>query len=371
MAVEPTLPDYAGPCVSNVLPELVKPRREVDWLPEITEGASAVVLLLLDGLGWRQLQERDALCPELTSMAGSAITTVAPSTTATALVSLTTGLPPTEHGLVGYRLHVDGEVLNVLRWRMGSTDVRQQVPPETLQPFECFLGTRPSVVTRAEFAATGFTRAHLRGSALHGWFMPSSLPVEVERLVSAGEKLVYAYYDGVDKVSHLHGLDDHFDAEIRWTDGLVGSLLDVLPPECVLVVTADHGQVDIGGNVIRLPEEILDLVALQSGEGRFRWLHARPGAQDRLLDVCRGKFSDQAWVLSIEQLMDERWLGPPPTAEVRGRLGDIALVPFAPVAFDDPDDTGPFPLVGRHGSLTEAEALVPLLAARGRRQART
>ncbi len=72
---------------------------------------------MLDGLGWEQLQ--DAPRPDAhvsRAMTGGPITTVAPSTTATALTSITTGLPPGEHGVVGYRIDVHGEVLNVLRW---------------------------------------------------------------------------------------------------------------------------------------------------------------------------------------------------------------------------------------------------------------
>jgi hypothetical protein len=45
------------------------------------------------------------------------------------------------------------------------------------------------------------------------------------------------------------------------------------------------------------------------------------------------------------------------------RLGDVALVAKGTHAFVDPADTGPYRLIGRHGSLTRAEMLVPLLAA--------
>ena len=41
-----------------------------------------------------------------------------------------------------------------------------------------------------------------------------------------------------------------------------------------------------------------------------------------------------------------------------------ALVAAGTVAFDDPADTGPYELIGRHGSLTAAEMFVPLLAVR-------
>ncbi len=82
--------------------------------------ADQVVLFVLDGLGWEQLQARRSLAPMLSGMMGGPILTVAPSTTATALTSITTGLTPGEHGVVGYRVAVDGEVLNVLRWSVGA-----------------------------------------------------------------------------------------------------------------------------------------------------------------------------------------------------------------------------------------------------------
>ena len=92
---------------------------------------------------------------------------------------------------------------------------------------------------------------------------------------------MFAYYDGLDKVSHEYGLAGHFDAEIAWCDRLVAEICDLLPPGAVLVVTADHGQVHTGDNVIGLPSDVLEHVARQSGEARFRWFHARPGRQAR------------------------------------------------------------------------------------------
>jgi hypothetical protein len=68
-------------------------------------------------------------------------------------------------------------------------------------------------------------------------------------------------------------------------------------------------------------------------------------------------------VRSRQQIIDDGWFGPTVSPPVAARYGDVALVPFEPISFDDPADSGPFPLVCRHGSLTSAEMLVPLLAA--------
>jgi hypothetical protein len=71
---------------------------------------------------------------------------------------------------------------------------------------------------------------------------------------------------------------------------------------------------------------------------------------------------DVAWVMSRQELIDGGWFGPVVSPPVAARFGDVALMAKAPVSFVDAADSGPYPLVCRHGSLTSAEMLVPLLA---------
>ena len=95
MTNELVLPDYDRACTSNVMAPLVEdPDNVPDWFPPGVVGADQVVLLVLDGLGWHQMQDRLSLLRGLSTMEARAITTVAPSTTATALTSIATGLPP-------------------------------------------------------------------------------------------------------------------------------------------------------------------------------------------------------------------------------------------------------------------------------------
>lgn len=359
---QPVLPDYAGACITNVVPALLDPPSSWPaWFSEGAADADQVVLLVLDGLGWDQLQQRASLAPTLCGLAGGPITTVAPSTTATALTSITTGLPPGEHGVVGYRIDVDGEVLNVLRWQASGRDARATIPPEKIQFHEAFEGHRPPVVTKAEFRTTGFTVAHLDRTRISGWRMASTLVTEVGQLLGAGEPFVYAYYEGIDKVAHEYGLGAHYDAELVACDRLVSDLLDTLPPGAVLVVTADHGQVEVGDNLVVPAPEVMRHVRSQSGEGRFRWLHARPGHARQLLDAATEHHGGVAWVVGVDTVIDDGWLGPTVSEAARARLGDVALVAREPVSFVDPEDSGPFELIGRHGSLTRDEMLVPLL----------
>jgi predicted AlkP superfamily pyrophosphatase or phosphodiesterase len=357
------LPDYGGPCVCNVAPTLIEaPEVWPEWFPAGVAEADQVLLLVLDGLGWEQLQARRPLAPMLSGMAGGPILTVAPSTTSTAMTSITTGLTPGEHGVVGYRVAVDGSVLNVLRWSVGGRDARSRIPPEKLQPAPAFEGQRPPAVTRADFRTSGFTSAHLDGVRFHGYRVSSSLVIEATRLLRAGEPFVYAYYEGIDKVAHEYGLGEHFDAEVGYVDRLVSDLAAALPAGAALVVTCDHGQVEVGDHIVPLDRDVFDQLDFQSGEGRFRWLHARAGRQRELLEAVRSHHGHQGWVLSRDELIDDGWLGPRVSDAARGRLGDVALVAKGDLAFFDRDDTGLFELVSRHGSVTSAEMRVPLLA---------
>jgi predicted AlkP superfamily pyrophosphatase or phosphodiesterase len=368
VVVSPVLPTLGGPSLTGVVPGLLAHlygnEPLPDWVPASVAGASQIVLLVLDGLGWEQLGARRGLVPTLAEASGRSITSVAPSTTACALTSLVTGRPPAEHGVVGYRVAYDDEILNVLQWTLGGIDARARVPARAFQPLPLFPGAPGpvSVVTRNDYGSTGFSAAHLGDSTLHSWHTPAGLLTGVRALLEAGERFVYAYYEGIDKVAHARGLGASYDDELRYVDRMVGDVLDVLPPGAVLVVTADHGQVEVGAAVEVLGADVMDGVRLISGEGRFRWLHTRPGAVDDVAAAARGAFGDVAWVRTKDEMVEEGWLGGVPSATVSSRLGDIVLAPFTPTAFLDPADTGELRLLARHGSLTPEEMLIPLLS---------
>jgi hypothetical protein len=218
------------------------------------------------------------------------------------------------------------------------------------------------VISRAAFAGTGFSNAHLAGATPALWHVASSIPVEVGRHLRAGAPFVYAYYDGIDKIAHVSGLGEHYDAELVALDRLVADIVEALTPGSALVVTADHGQVDVGAGARLLDAAVVAGTELISGEGRFRWLHARPGAAGDVLAAAKELYEAEAWVRTVDQLDEEGWYGGSLGPRARDRLGDVAIVPFAPVAYLDPADRNEHVLICRHGSLTAEEMLVPLVA---------
>jgi hypothetical protein len=364
MGVEAVRPDYGGPNVVGVVPALLGVR-PVEWMPAPVAGARASVLLVLDGLGWEARQRFPTELPELRACTGGPVSTVVPSTTPAALTSITTGLPPSRHGITGFRIRHERGVLNAIRWQLA--DGARPPDPEHVQKERVFCGRRVPVVTKTMFRTTGFTAAHMRGVDFHGWQTTSVLVEHVRRLVVGGAPFVYAYYSGVDEVAHAYGLEsEYYPAELAATDRLVGQLLDALPDDVALVVTADHGQVQVGPDRWRSLAPLHDMVETYAGDGRFRHLHAKPGQAGDLHAAATELHGDEAWVFRREELLDEGWLGPDPVPATYRRVGDVVLAARAPVGFVDPTLPYEAQLVAAHGSVTAAEIEVPLVASRGR-----
>lgn len=360
LALDRTLPTYDGHCVTAVAPALCA-GVEADLVSDAIAAARTVVLLVVDGLGWHQLRRHRALAPALAAASAAAppITTVAPSTTATALTSLATGAAPGEHGLVGYRIATSLGLLNALRWRAGGRDARAELPPDELQPVEPFCGQPAAVVTRAEFRHSGFSGAHLRGGTFWGWHDLPGFVAAVRAAVDEGFRFVFAYYDTVDKIAHEFGLGERYHAALAETERLAVALRSDLPAAVPVIVTADHGVVEVLEPPVTVDPEVVALTDGWSGEARLLWLHACAGAESALASACE-RYAGIAEIAPVEQVLDEQWLGRHVTETARGRLGDVALVPRGLQAFTMPDEDQPHhALIGRHGGLTAEEMLVP------------
>ncbi|MFZ2748983.1 MAG: alkaline phosphatase family protein, partial [Propioniciclava sp.] len=121
LAPAPVVPRYGSDALCDVVPSLAASLGVDGWenvlgVPE----ASRWVLLLVDGLGDLNLAEAVEEAPFLGGLrtTGGQLTAGVPSTTATSITSLGTGLTPGQHGMLGYsfRNPVGGGLLNALLW---------------------------------------------------------------------------------------------------------------------------------------------------------------------------------------------------------------------------------------------------------------
>lgn len=357
----PTAPNWDENHLGALVPALMRPPEERrDWLPAPARSAERVVLVLLDGLGADAI-DTFAL-PTLGEMAGGSFSTVCPATTAAALTSLTTGTLPGRHGTTGFRVRVRSDVLNVLRWR---TQNGSEVVPHRFQPLTPFRGESVPVVAPREYANTSFTEAHLRGVT----YRPSLSRTNAIELavadIEAGAPFVYLYDAIVDQVAHRYGLRGRmYEAEVRSADRFVEELVQRLPSDTAVLVTADHGQIHVE-DWIDLPDSVQSEVAVAAGDARFRSLYAFPGRVAILEARAREALSDRVWVMTRSELCNSGWLGPV-NAVAAERLGDVILVPHGPVGIFDPSCPGERALRSAHGGFDPREMTVPLRSSFGR-----
>lgn len=377
------MPAYGRRSVADVLPAVAHALGAGDAvgavpldlrLPE----APAYVVLLVDGLGACQLREHAHAAPFLagllTADPRATATAAVPSTTATSLTSIGTGLPPGRHGVVGYTSRVPGtdRLLNALRWD-AAVDPRQWQPHPTV--FDRIRReVEVTVVNSREFAASGLTAAAHRGAEYVGADKVGERIAAAAALATrngAGPSLTYLYESDLDWTGHRHGVDSAaWRQELRAVDGQAEQLRDALPAAARLLVIADHGMVDAPADG-RIDVDsgagaeagLRDGVPLVGGEARFRHLYCRGGAVEDVVATWRGVLGERATVLTRDEAVAQGWFGPL-DAGVRARVGDVVVAARGDLALLA---TEGFPyedrLIGMHGSLTEAEMLVPLLVA--------
>jgi hypothetical protein len=334
--------------------------------------APSYVVFLVDGLGEHNLRQHAAHAPYLAGLLDrhEPLTCGVPSTTATSLTSLTTGLGAGRHGVVGYTSRIPGteRLMNSLKWDPAVT-------PEIWQPHASALarveeaGALAAVVNKAEFAGSGLTLAGMRDVDFHG---VDSVWERLDTVCDLAERpgsLTYCYESELDHTGHARGCESPEWLEVlRSVDAEAERLRDELPAEVALLVTADHGMIDVPGDDRLEVDDVpglLDDVELLGGEARFRHLYTRGGAVEDVTARWRGELADRAAVVTRDEAIDLGWFGPVDDT-VRPRLGDVMVAcagTFAVLArrwFHVETK-----MVGFHGSLTAAEMQVPLLVDAG------
>jgi len=341
--------------------------------------ASRVCVVLADGLGRNLLKQKSAHTPFLRSVmqAGQGevpvwVDSAFPSTTAAALSSFGTGVAPGQHGMVGYDV-VDPQqdkVVNLLgNWDPG-------VDPAAWQPFPTVLERAAehvdvTTVSLPQFADSPMTRAALRGGRHISGVTPHARTASAaEAMASAGSSLMYFYVNELDKAGHRYGCQsEQWEHQLEELDATVKRLSNTLPAGTTILLTADHGMLDV-------PEQqridysaepaLVEGVRHTAGEPRMVHLYLEngtgPDVRDRLLAAWRARFGDRIWAFTRKDALAAGLFGTVRPA-VEGRIGDVMIAARDALALYDVRRVRPtaMEVVGQHGSLTKAEREVPLL----------
>ncbi len=364
-----TPPAYGDRSLSDVIPSVARALGvALDGHPGGLElpPAPSYVVFLVDGMGAELLQRHADVAPYLSSLEASTGTAGVPSTTATSLTSLGTGLAPGAHGLVGFTARIPGtdRLLNHLGW---DADIDPAVwqPHPTAFGRLAQAGVHVTSVNKRDFDGSGLTIASQRGATYVGADRVGERIAAVVAASAHEPSLTYVYDSDLDWTGHRFGVaSSQWLQQLAMVDAQAEQLREVLPSSTRLLVVADHGMVDSPRESrfdVDVIDGLRDGVFLLGGEARFRHLYCSGRALPDVLATWREVLGERATVVEREDAIDRGWFGAV-DAGVRPRLGDVmvachddaAVVSTRDFAYEDT-------LVGLHGSLTPAEMLIPLL----------
>ncbi|GAA1396732.1 nucleotide pyrophosphatase/phosphodiesterase family protein [Luteococcus peritonei] len=365
------LPSYGRSTLSDLLPSvgahLGVPGCTDDRLG--LPSARRWVVLLVDGLGHQLLQAALGQTEYFAEVFGDALRLTAgvPSTTATSLTCLGTGLVPGEHGMAGYSFRAPGgrQAMNALTWEGGPEDAEAFQPRETMFERAVAAGVAVTTIGPARFSGSGLTTAALRGPqfwAVDEQDAEARIQAAVRACDRAPQSLTYVYERSLDHTGHGKGVRSQawLDTLAR-VDAFAGALREALADDVCLLVTGDHGMLDVPPERHVLVEDHPELgagVDLLAGEGRLRQLWT--DAPEAVARRWQQRLGERAVVRLRDEAVAEGWFGPV-DPRVEQHFGDVLVAlreDWAVMTRALPRELG---LVGQHGSLTSAEMVVPLL----------
>ncbi|MFM6967728.1 MAG: alkaline phosphatase family protein [Microbacteriaceae bacterium] len=368
--------------MSTILPAFAAGER---WLADVLTSAFAstsgsenrlqlprsrrTVVVLVDGLGAENLSAHRAHARTLASLKRTVNVGNFPSTTASALATFATGADPGETGMVGYAVRnpATGAIVNQLSG-LDDLDATSWQPIQTVweRVPAAADGTLNKLIVSAErYRGSGLTAAVLRGAPYIGANTHAQRLEQVSAFLSqASSGVVYVYIPELDQAAHQFGVNsDQWVGRLEELDGFVADLLRVIGPKDGVILTADHGVLDVPAVKHRIVPANSDLLrdVTTGGEPRFLHLYSDRDA-DELAAVWREAEGDVAWVATRDEAINAGWFGVV-TVEHRSRIGDVLVTPKGvAVYYDERTATGnSMAMIGQHGGLSRTETHVPIV----------
>jgi len=377
-------PDYQGGSIVNLMSSIIEARGGASIYPALRvlpagemADVSNIILLVIDGLGAGYLSRRS---PQgiLSRHLRGPITSVFPPTTAAAIPTFLTGDAPRQHGLTGWHTYLRelGCVMTVLpgRPRYGGAGYRAAgIDPVRLfnhRPIFDRIETKGYMVSPAHIARSDFNLAHIGQGTVVDFRDLAEMFHRTARIlrVNREPKYLYLYWPQLDEIGHMRGMDSTAAyAHLREIEqALTDFLVSAAGTDTLVLVTADHGQIDtIDRDCIDLSDhpDLEDCLVLPlCGEPRAAFCYVRPDKATRFETYCRQELFEALRLHRSIDLIEEGLFGSGPThPALADRVGDYTLLMREHYVIRQwlPFEQR-YMQVGVHGGLSETELTVPL-----------
>ena len=335
-------------------------------------GYRNICLIMVDGLGEQLLQSYGSYAPYLKKTVSlGALDAAFPTTTAASLGSLGTASAPGAHGIAGYEVRnpTTSTVMNHLSGWDKNVDPHAWQPLPTV--FERYCTDRRVVTISLEkYRGSGLTEANLRGGEFVGAAdYNARITYACELLASRTPTLIYLYWGELDQAGHRYGAgSDEWLEQLEELNLALRRLAERSPAWAGIFLTADHGMVNVPQeNRIdySATKELLENVAITAGEPRAVQLYLHdtsPDARRQSAQYWVRHWGEHAWVLDSHDLYERGYYGTVIRDAARERIGDLIVCARDDYALYDMrrQKERALAMVGQHGSLTDAERLIPL-----------
>ena len=316
---------------------------------------SSAIVILVDGLGYRQLEQVSGHAPSLWKNA-KPILSAFPATTSNNIKSFATGLMPCDHGFLGYRLRHNQGISNLLS-DMDKYDIQEFSSAVNIP--EQNTGVDISTVSMQEYENSGFSKLTMGGSK----FVPGETIEErfkkAREITKKSNQLVYLYIPELDKTGHKQGWGS--DLWLSYLEQVESEIRKFDLPNVGLVLISDHGMVNTNQDLQVHLDEYIDGTDIEAitGDTRCNYLHTKLSLEE----VTERLMDEPVDVYSAEQIEQAGWFGGEVRAEFRYRLPELVLIARGDhvLLHKHFNTERAYKMIGHHGTFDSRELEVPLM----------
>lgn len=319
-----------------------------------------IFLCLIDGMGANLVNRKLAEDSFLRRNMLYKTTTVFPPTTTAATTSIRNGKAPNENAWLGWCQYFKEEnriIIPFLGIDFYDNDVKLGR--------DFALKQNPITSTENELNARG-----IKARALNPNFDEDGCDDfnnMVNRLIDYSNndeyQYIYAYWDKYDSFCHDHGPSHPIcDAYLNYIDKELEYLSKNIADDTMLVIVADHGQIDVTGyyNFYKSKYEKY-FVRKPSLEGRAQAFYIKDSLKDEFEIEFKKEFEDTFILLSHDQVLKTHLFGDLENNErFEEFIGDFIAIAKTGLCFKY-DEDGSTKMKGHHAGMVEDELMIPVV----------